>query len=235
MTQVETNGPTIIWATWFLFAFCSCFLAVRLYAKISRGQGLWWDDWILIVSWVSRDPQAGRTSPRMHLLTDMRQACLAVESILTQTGYMLGFGMHYKDINPEHLSTIALYTSIGASISCFASTGSKISFGVTLLRLTFGWWRRFVWFAIITLFFTMLPSAIFTWIECTPSEKAWNASVEGYCWPSYITVNYGIFNAAWCTVMDFSLALIPWHLIAGLQMKTREKIGVSVAMSMGIL
>jgi hypothetical protein len=168
-------------------------------------------------------------------VVNVQQVCLAVVSILTQVGYTFGFGRHYYDIEPQNLSKVALGTSIAASVSCFASTGSKISFGVTLLRLTFGWWRRFVWFAIITLFVIMLPSAIFTWVECTPAEKAWNTSVEGYCWPANVTVNYGIFNAAWCALMDFSLALIPRHLISSLQMKTTEKIGVSVAMSMGLL
>ncbi|KAI1846160.1 hypothetical protein JX265_010538 [Neoarthrinium moseri] len=209
----ETNGPVIIGVTWMLFVLCSAFLAVRIYAKISRRQGLWWDDHILIFSW----------------------AMLAIESILTQTGYERGFGRHVYDMEPENISRVALYTSIAASISCFASTGSKISFGVTLLRLTHGWWRRFVWFSVISLFLVMLPSAIFTWVQCSPSEKAWNSAIPGTCWDPSITVNYGIFNAAYCTVIDFALALIPWKLISGLQMKTREKIGVSIAMSMGIL
>jgi hypothetical protein len=36
-------------------------------------------------------------------------------------------------------------------------------------------------------------------------------------------------------MVDFVLALLPWKLIHGLQMRTREKIGVSVAMSLGVL
>lgn len=158
-----------------------------------------------------------------------------IEVILTQLGYQLGFGKHYYNIPTENLPRIALQTSIAASISCFASTASKISFGVTLLRLTFGWQKRFVWFSIVTLFIIMLPSAIFTWVQCTPIEKAWNTSVEGYCWDVSISVGYGYFNAACCAVIDFALALIPVKLISGLQMKTKEKIGVSIAMSMGLL
>jgi hypothetical protein len=58
-SPMETNGPVIVGVSWFLFAFCSCFLALRLYAKLSRAHGLWWDDWILIFSWVSRDCLSG--------------------------------------------------------------------------------------------------------------------------------------------------------------------------------
>jgi hypothetical protein len=35
--------------------------------------------------------------------------------------------------------------------------------------------------------------------------------------------------------MDIALALLPWQTIWKLQMKKREKIGVAIAMSMGIL
>lgn len=163
------------------------------------------------------------------------QFLLLTEAIITQVGQLLGFGKRTVDIDPNNVSTIALYTSIGASVSCFASTFSKISFGITLLRLTTGPIRSFVWFCVITLFLTMLPSAFITWIQCTPTAKAWNPTLEGTCWDATITVNYGIFNAAWCALADFALALIPWTLILGLQMRTREKIGVGIAMSMGIL
>ncbi len=35
--------------------------------------------------------------------------------------------------------------------------------------------------------------------------------------------------------MDLALALLPWKLIWNLQMKKKEKFGVAVAMSCGIL
>ena len=35
--------------------------------------------------------------------------------------------------------------------------------------------------------------------------------------------------------MDLCFALIPWKVVMGLQMKKHEKLGVAIAMSMGIL
>jgi hypothetical protein len=171
--------------------------------------------------------------PRGH--TDKFKVILFAEAITTQIGQLMGFGKHTADIPPENLATIALGSSVVASISCFASTLSKISFGITLLRLTAGRTRWTVWFTIITLFIVMIPSALLNWIQCSPSAKAWDPRVEGVCWPAYITINYGIFNAAWCTVADFYLALLPWKLIWGLQLRMREKLGVGIAMSMGVL
>lgn len=171
-----------------------------------------------------------------HILhPNTSQILLFIEAIVTQVGQLMGFGKRTVDIPADRLATIALGSSVVASISCFASTFSKISFGVTLLRLTKGPLRWFVWFCIVTLFLIMIPSAMNTWIQCTPVEKSWNPAVEGTCWPASILINYGIFNAAWCTAADFALALLPWKLIWGLQLKFREKLGVGIAMSMGIL
>ncbi|KAK2043917.1 hypothetical protein LZ31DRAFT_584984 [Colletotrichum somersetense] len=214
MAQVQTHGPLIGAVTWFLCFFCGVFLALRLYAKLSRGKKLWWDDYILTFSWT----------------------CLLVESIITQIGINLGFGRHYYDIQPQtNLLKIAMYTSVGASISCFASTGSKVAFGVTLLRLTSGWYKVFVWFAVVTLPVVMLPSAIMTWVKCHPVQKNFNRQMEGTCWDESVTLNYGIFNAAWCAFTDFVLALIPWKLIWGMRLRRHDKIGVCFAMSLGWL
>lgn len=38
---------------WTLFAGATVFLAIRVWIKITRGHGLWWDDHILLVTWVS--------------------------------------------------------------------------------------------------------------------------------------------------------------------------------------
>ena len=35
--------------------------------------------------------------------------------------------------------------------------------------------------------------------------------------------------------MDFALSLLPWKLLWGLQMQGKERVGVIIAMSMGIL
>lgn len=38
---------------WSLFVGTSIFLFLRIWCKISRKHGLWWDDYILLASWVS--------------------------------------------------------------------------------------------------------------------------------------------------------------------------------------
>lgn len=46
--QVELNA-----GLWSLFAGATVFLFLRLYCKLTRRHGLWYDDYVLIVAWVS--------------------------------------------------------------------------------------------------------------------------------------------------------------------------------------
>lgn len=46
-------GPQINLVIWLLTALSSAFLAMRVYCKFLRHRGLWWDDYLLIGSWVS--------------------------------------------------------------------------------------------------------------------------------------------------------------------------------------
>ena len=48
------NGSVIVGVSWWLCFLCGVFLALRVYAKLSGGQRLWWDDYTLIASWVSQ-------------------------------------------------------------------------------------------------------------------------------------------------------------------------------------
>ncbi|KAL5431524.1 hypothetical protein PMIN05_009461 [Paraphaeosphaeria minitans] len=207
------KGRVILGVTWFLVAFSGVFLTLRLYARISRDSRLWWDDYIIALAWV----------------------LLLIESAITQYGRSLGLGKHVWNVGIKAAFVLAKSIYIGATISCFAATLSKISFGITLLRFTKGPTKAFVWFCIVSLFIVMLPSAFLSWLSCRPTAKLYNPFLEGKCWPAHVTRNYGYFNAAFCTIVDFALAILPWKLLRGLQLQTKEKMGVGIAMSMGLL
>jgi hypothetical protein len=44
-----------------------------------------------------------------------------------------------------------------------------------------------------------------------------------------------VFGAVYSAACDFVLALLPWKIVMGLQMKLHEKLGVALAMSVGIM
>lgn len=37
---------------WTLVGLALLFMGLRIYAKLTKHRGLWWDDWVLIISWV---------------------------------------------------------------------------------------------------------------------------------------------------------------------------------------
>jgi len=124
---------------------------------------------------------------------------------------------------------------LAGSFSILAAAWSKTSFALTLLRLCEGKTRFFVWFVIISINILMDLSGLVLYIQCSPVEKNWNINVAGTCWTPQIAVICGIITSVYSAIMDWALALLPWKLIWGLQMKKKEKIGVGLAMSMGMM
>lgn len=51
----DDYGPQVNLTLWSLSAVAAIWLAVRVYCKFARRRGLWWDDYVLIASWVSNE------------------------------------------------------------------------------------------------------------------------------------------------------------------------------------
>jgi len=163
--------------------------------------------------------------------------CITIESGLLSYATTLGYGAHTWDIVPnlDEIAKVLLLLNVGGTFSVTAAIWSKTSFAVTLLRLTNGWTKGLVWFIIISMNIAMGLSALFIWVQCTPVEKAWKPFMVGAkCWAPTTLVYYNVFSASYSAVMDIALALLPWKLIWGLQMKKRERLGVAIAMSCGV-
>ncbi|KAK4167023.1 hypothetical protein QBC43DRAFT_349847 [Cladorrhinum sp. PSN259] len=206
-------GPSTAVIIWTLLAISSIFLTLRIYCKIWRSRGLWWDDYILTASWL----------------------CFLGNAIMCQRVFNYGFGRYPCDIPPANLSRVALEgAGIGAVFSILAIVWSKTSFAVTVMRISTGKVRAFVVGLAVAMNIAMSLQAIFVWVKCDPPEKNWRPMLPGTCWDTRVSNAYGVFSGSLSGICDIILALLPWHLVWGLQIKRREKIGVVVAMSMGV-
>lgn len=168
----------------------------------------------------------------------MLQACLCAEVALIQAAITKGFGKHILVIvfdNPRDITSIAIYYQASTTVAILAQNLSKMSFGVTLLKLIPGRWRYVCWFAIISLTMIAIPLAVIPWVQCIPFEKGFDNRIPGRCMDKSIPIGYGMFAATWAAIMDFALALMPWVLLWNVQMRMKEKIGVAIAMSLGLL
>ena len=159
-----------------------------------------------------------------------------IESGLLTHLVTLGYGLHIWDFPLENMQAMMLPTTVAGTFSVTSAVWSKTSFGITLLLITDGWIKKLTWFCIISMNLAMFFSAFLPWVTCTPIRKTWDLSVQGgSCWDGRVIVYYDIFSAAYSALMDFTLAFLPWQFLWKLQMKRSEKIGVGIALSMGVL
>ncbi|KAM7187635.1 96ca82bc-67f3-4b3a-ab36-ffe7d8f40fbe, partial [Rhypophila sp. PSN 637] len=219
-------GPLLNAVFWTLTILALIFLLLRIHIKLSRATvSLWWDDHLLILSWMALAVSASTTS-----------ACVALD-----------YGKHSYDLDPANLPKMPFIAVFAGFFSVLAAAWSKTSFALTLLRLaksqenttrgvTGNWMKWLIWAIIISVNAVLGVAMLTMWIKCWPIQKIWDATItEGWCIdPQKIIVLYQ-WSAGWSGAMDIVLALCPWVLLWKLTMTRRDKIGVAVAMSMGVV
>ncbi|KAL2143976.1 hypothetical protein VTI28DRAFT_9728 [Corynascus sepedonium] len=208
----DSAAPKLLASIWALDLVATLFLSLRISCRLIKTRRLWWDDAILIASWV----------------------CIMVESSVLTYTTTLGYGKHIWDFEIDKLPALLLPTSIAGTLTVTATAWSKTSFGITLLHITSGWYNKMTWFCIISMNCIMAVAAIMFWISCKPVEKTWNSSIEGTCWEPHVTVIYHLFAGGYSALVDFTFAALPWKFLWSLQMRRKEKLGVMLAMTDGI-
>ncbi|KAK3933797.1 hypothetical protein QBC46DRAFT_401243 [Diplogelasinospora grovesii] len=208
----DSRGPTVLATIWTFGSVSGIFLGLRVYCKIWRQRRLWWDDYILIASWIS-----------LLVFAAIQTWCVS-----------LGDGMHIWLIDPANLPPVFRATTIASAFAICAIAWSKTSFAVTLLRLTMGKTRMFLWFVIVSINVAMALVALFLMIACWPIARTWDPNIPGSCWSPKINEYYGIGASAYSGFMDIVLAFLPWQILLTMRMEFREKVGVLIAMSMGV-
>ncbi|KAK3897914.1 hypothetical protein C8A05DRAFT_19410 [Staphylotrichum tortipilum] len=198
-------GPQLNVLIWLLISVSGLFLFTRLYLKNCQNRGLWWDDWILLASWVA----------------------------LTASGsfvaYVISLGYGKRRIPTSNLRYFGLPVNILSTAMIISNLWGKTSFGVTLLRIPVRWMRVSVWFVLTTLTLILTTSVLLVWIECGTFK------LPGRCVPVDVSIRYNVFSCAYSAAVDVIMALLPWKYLLSQQMSKKEKIGATVAMSMGLL
>ncbi len=120
----------------------------------------------------------------------------------------LGLGMHLSDVDPANLTKIGLLSNVASTFSMLAAVLSKTSFAVTLLRITNGYTKTFVWFAIVIMNLGMGLAALFVWVKCNPVRKTWDFSVPGTCLDSHAMTVYSVFAAGKCAPRCHVMSLL---------------------------
>ncbi|KAH7303322.1 hypothetical protein B0I35DRAFT_498578 [Stachybotrys elegans] len=212
--SAPNNGPRVNIAVWSLFALSSIFIALRLFCKFKRHRGLWWDNYVLVASWIF----------------------FLAGTIQLSVNIAYGFGRPGANINPLHAYRVGLGGLIVGTMVLTAPVLGKISFILTLSRLSGPKLKIFLWVLGATMASFQLVALVVQWAQCTPLEKVWNPFMpEGECLPYQINLGLSMGSAAYSGVVDLILAAIPWFVLKDLQIKKREKMGIALAMSMGVV
>ncbi|KAI1850491.1 hypothetical protein JX265_013383 [Neoarthrinium moseri] len=193
---------------WTLFSGATLFLSFRIWCKVRRHYGLWYDDWILLVSWL---------------------VLLATDILIT---YEMATGYVSKDWDDRMLVLISI-SSCGTTMG---QTWSKSAFAVTLLRMSNTWQRTVLWIGILTLNVFMVLKIFVSWAEyCGKSHYQNYWRMQGFCVDYNFMKSAKRVGNIWNIIMDFVLALFPWMLTWRLNISKWEKIGLCGTMSLGII
>lgn len=188
----DDRGPNILVTNWMLAGLSGLFLAVRLACKLRATRQLWWDDYVLVVSWVSAPVKPkGCPTECLHVV----QLTLLVSVILVTASVPKGLGKHVSQVPVENMAFLSIVGNFTGTFSILAAMWSKTSFCLTLLRLFSGRMRIMLWVIIATINIFMALNAIFLWTRCTPTSKTWNPFISGTCWESQVYPSYGMFAA----------------------------------------
>ncbi|KAI0458646.1 hypothetical protein F5B21DRAFT_500152 [Xylaria acuta] len=204
-------GVVLNAVNWTLTALAAVFLSLRVYCKICRGRGLWWDDYILITAF----------------------ACNLIAVSFITAGIMLGFANPDAVIGAAAARRLQIHGGVQNVFFSLASDLSKTSFGFTLLRVTEGRMKQLIIFLIVTLNIVYFLTIIFTFLKCQPAIYSWLPADT--CWSLWTYIQFAIFGGAYSALVDFAFAIVPWFLVKDLNMKRAEKLGVATAMSFGAI
>lgn len=132
---------------WSLYTGATAFLIARLWVKISRRHGLWWDDYILLFAWVGR---VHTSPPTTTSLLTTTQGVLTANDIIITIEYATGYVSPSWD---DRMHILILISSCG---TLMGQSLTKVAFAVTLLKLTKGFscWKVchwILWFCIATM------------------------------------------------------------------------------------
>ncbi|KAL2186939.1 hypothetical protein L209DRAFT_683794 [Thermothelomyces heterothallicus CBS 203.75] len=210
--QDDDNGDSAIFsqtnvAIWVLTSASGAFLAVRLWCR-HRFSKLWWDDYVLSLSW----------------------AILLVAAALMSRTISSGYA------TDDDKRRFFLFQNTATSMTTLATAWTKIAFAITLCRIVRNrYLLAFLAFVIVTANLILVPGMMSIWIPACEDPRAFLRPEHTLCYKLRDLRYLGGTTIVYGGVIDVLLALFPWFIIRTLLLETREKVGLTLAMSLGAI
>ncbi|KAI3397154.1 hypothetical protein diail_11217, partial [Diaporthe ilicicola] len=197
---------------WVMVILAGTVVGLRIYNKYRRRLQLWWDDYIVIVSWT----------------------LLLTFTIVTVFENRNGVGRHLANLSPGEIRELALLSLIASTAAITVTALSRIGFAVSLLRVAEGWPRRLTWAVIFASNIVSGLAGLFLWVQCTPIRKNWDHLNFGYCWAPQVQVAIPIINTAVGGFLNVFISLVGLYIVRKRAPKQRDWIGALVLTGLGI-
>lgn len=111
---------------------------------------------------------------------------------------------------------------------------SKLSIGVFLLRIAVQKMHHYILYMLM--FLSVVTGLVFffvTLLQCHPITYFWEKDQDGSCIDAGIIAALTYLYSAISVICDFTFALLPLHIIQGLQMKSSLKLALIPILGMG--
>lgn len=204
----DDQSAEINLAVWVLIGASTLFLAARLYCR-QKFARLWWDDFLLTISWI------------LLLVAGALVSCtIAV----------------VHDESDDARRDFFRYQNTSAWLAALATSWSKVAFAITLLKVVHDRVQKYIlYFLIAVANLILIPGTLSIWIPACGDPRAVFRPAHPMCFQLPVLQYLGGSFMGSGGVIDVLLAAFPWLILRKLQLETREKVGLSVAMSLGAL
>ncbi|KXS96012.1 hypothetical protein AC578_3915 [Pseudocercospora eumusae] len=197
---------------WTLWAGATAFLAARIWSKCTRRHGLWYDDYVLLIAWL----------------------ILTANDIIITIEYATGY------VDPDWDDRMHILIIISSCGTLLGQSLTKAAFAVTLLKLTKGFshWKAchyVLWFCIVSMCSFNLAKIIVEWGKVCDSASYDVWYRLDFCLDKRARNQVKEGGNYYNIIMDFVFAAFPWIITYSLDMKRKEKIGLCLTMSLGMV
>ncbi|ERF76570.1 hypothetical protein EPUS_05843 [Endocarpon pusillum Z07020] len=162
------------------------------------------------------------------------------------TGYIIDcviFGLnggfrHLVHLSASQATYVIRMNYIAQALAIVSNGLGKLAVGLTILRIlgttSEVWRKRIVWFMMITTIIFGILATFFTFFQCKNPKALWETQLRAttQCWDPRVQTRFNIFVATYNGFTDVLFALLPCTFIWYLQMDTKKKVALTVALGL---
>ncbi|PTD01952.1 hypothetical protein FCULG_00010398, partial [Fusarium culmorum] len=202
---IPNRGPELQAVCYTLLVSSVIAVALRIYVRTRMVKNFGLDDWTMCAALVT------------FLLF-----CTSSLSGVTH-----GTGRHRSDLDPKDYIKARNWWWWCYLWYCLTMITSKISIGITLLRITNR--KMDIWILYGTMAITLCTGIVFffvTLFQCWPISYFWNTNQEGKCVSPDVIIALTYLYSVFSVISDFTCAILPIFLISKLNMGKKTKLAV---------